>query len=109
MVCLLCSVNTGETAVGKGGATLKHFKWDKMYLYWGVTAFLVIAGGILFYLLIKNLAWFGTALGALAGILSPFIWGLVIAYLLYPLLKIYNRNLFLPLCRFLFRKICRFL
>lgn len=93
-----------EPAAGANGGThMKHFKWDKVYLYWGVTAFLVIAASILFYLLIRNVTWLGGALGALLRILSPFIWGLVIAYLLYPLLKIYNRSLFLPLCRLLYR------
>lgn len=27
-----------------------NFKWDKKYLYWGVTAFLVIAAAIVFFL-----------------------------------------------------------
>ena len=26
-----------------------NFKWDKKYLHWGVTAFLVLASAILFY------------------------------------------------------------
>ena len=30
---------------------MKRFRWDKKYLYWGVTAFLVIAAAILFYML----------------------------------------------------------
>ena len=27
-----------------------NFKWDKKYLYWGVTAFLVIAAAFVFFL-----------------------------------------------------------
>ena len=83
---------------------MKRFRWDKKYLYWGVTAFLVIAAAILFYLIVNNLGWLGGALKRLGEILSPFVWGLVFAYLLFPLLKIYSRHLFTPLSRWLFRK-----
>ena len=83
---------------------MKHFRWDKQYLYWGVTAFLVIAAALVFHLLLSNLSWLGETLGRLLEILSPFIWGLVFAYLLFPLLRIYSRNLFTPLFRWLLRK-----
>lgn len=73
------------------------FNWDKKYLYWGVTAFCVIAGSILFYMALAYLPAIGTALGALGRILSPFIWGLVITYLLSPLYKALYRGAFLPL------------
>ena len=78
---------------------MKNFRWDKKYLHWGVTAFCVIAASILFYMLVSNLVWLRNALRDLGTILSPFIWGLVIAYLLYPLLKIYSQYLFTPLCK----------
>ena len=83
---------------------MKRYRWDKKYLYWGVTAFLVIAACILFYLIVNNLGWLGAAFKRLGSILSPFIWGLVIAYLLYPLMKIYQRYLFTPLAGLIFRK-----
>ena len=50
-------------------------------------------------MLVSNLVWLRNALRDLGAILSPFIWGLVIAYLLYPLLKIYSQHLFTPLCK----------
>lgn len=83
---------------------MKYFRWDKKYLYWGITAFLVIVACILFYMLVSNLGWLREALHHLGMILSPFVWGLVIAYLLYPLMRIYQRSLFKPLCRRLFKK-----
>ena len=83
---------------------MKRFRWDKHYLYWGVTAFVVIAACIVFYMLASNLGWLRNALRQLGGILSPFVWGLVIAYLLFPLMKIYSRWLFTPLCWLLFKK-----
>lgn len=82
---------------------MNRFRWDKKYLHWGVTAFCVIAACIIFYMLVSNLAWLRGALRRLVTILSPFVWGLVIAYLLYPLMKIYSRWLFTPLCRLIFQ------
>ena len=83
---------------------MRRFRWDKKYLYWGMTAFFVIAACVLFYMLVSNLSWLGGALHQLGVILGPFVWGLVIAYLLYPLMRIYKRSLFGPLCRHLFKK-----
>ena len=73
------------------------FNWDKKYLYWGVTAFCVIACSILFYMALAYLPTIGTALKALGRILSPFIWGLIICYLLSPMMNFMENRLFLPL------------
>ena len=73
------------------------FNWDKKYLYWGVTAFCVIACSILFYMALAYLPAIGTALKTLARILSPFIWGLIITYLLSPLYSGLYLGFFLPL------------
>ncbi len=82
----------------------RHFRWDKKYLHWGVTAFCVIACAILFYMALSYLGLLGRGLKSLARILSPFIWGLVIAYLLNPLVKILQKRVFGPLSRKLFAK-----
>ena len=84
--------------------TMKRYRWDQKYLHWGVTAFVVIAASILFYAFVNNLAWLRGALRTIGGILSPFIWGLVIAYLLYPLMKLYSRSMFLPLSHWILKK-----
>ena len=83
---------------------MRRFRWDKKYLYWGVTAFLVIAAAILFYMIVNHLSWLGKSLHHIGTILSPFVWGLVIAYLLYPLMRIYQRGIFTPMWKFLLRK-----
>ena len=75
----------------------RMFNWDKKYLYWGMTAFCVIACSILFYMALAYLPVIGTALKTLARILSPFIWGLVITYLLSPLYSGLYLGFFLPL------------
>lgn len=76
---------------------MKWFKWDKKYLKWGVTAFFVIAASIVFYMLLHYVNGLMGALKSLINILSPFIWGLVIAYLLKPLMMFYQRKLFDPM------------
>ena len=61
------------------------FKWEKKYLHWGVTAFLVIVSSILFFLLLNRLDVVAGAIGFVLNLLMPFIIGLIIAYLLSPL------------------------
>ena len=82
----------------------RHFRWDRKYLYWGITAFCVIAAAILFYMALRFLPDLRKALGKLLKILSPFIWGFVITYLIAPLMKLLERSVFGPLCRKLFAK-----
>lgn len=82
----------------------RRFNWDKRYLYWGVTAFCVIAAALLFYFAVGNITVFGSAVSRLVSILAPFIWGLVICYLLSPLMRSVENRLFLPLARKLYRK-----
>ena len=76
----------------------RHFKWDKKYLYWGITAFCVVACAILFYMALNYIGVVGRAIKTLVRILSPFIWGLVITYLLTPLVRTLQNRLFDPLC-----------
>ena len=82
----------------------KPFKWDKKYLYWGITAFCVIACAVLFYMALNYLPLLGRGLATLVKILSPFIWGLVITYLLSPFMKLVERGVFRPLAARLYRK-----
>ncbi len=82
----------------------RHFHWDKKYLYWGVTAFFVVAASILFYMALNYLPILRTALGKLVHILNPFIWGLIFTYLLAPLMRSLEKNCFRPLGRKLHTK-----
>ena len=65
----------------------RRFRWDKKYLYWGITAFCVIAAAIVFYLALSFLPVIGGFLKKLLKILSPFAWGLAITYILAPLMR----------------------
>ena len=82
----------------------RPFKWDKQYLYWGMTAFCVIAASIFFYMALRDLPNIGKWIGGVVRILSPFIWGLAISYLLMPVTRSMEKNIFLPLSRQIFKK-----
>ena len=71
----------------------RRFRWDKKYLYWGITAFLVIAAAAVFYMLLQHLSDLKSGWNKIMTILAPFIWGLVIAYLLLPLTRSIERLL----------------
>ena len=81
----------------------RHFRWDKKYLYWGVTAFCVIAAAILFYMALNYLPLLRQGLASLLHILSPFVWGLVICYLLTPFMRLVEKKLFGPLSKKLYK------
>lgn len=74
------------------------FHVDKKYIAWGITAFCVIAASILFYYLLFHMGNVKTSIGAAAKICMPIIDGLVIAYLLAPVVNHMEYDLFFPLC-----------
>ena len=94
----------GRNGLRKEPAMRRQLHWDKKYLYWGMTAFFVIAAAILFYMALNYITLLGKALKRIVGILSPFIWGLVLTYLLLPLMRLLDGKVFGPLCRKLFAK-----
>ncbi len=85
----------------------RQFKWDKKYLHWGITAFCVIAASILFYMALRYLPAMGRGIKALAKILSPFIWGLAISYLMMPAMRLFEEKALLPLFEKMFKKSTR--
>lgn len=70
------------------------FKWDKSYFGIGLTAFIVIACSILFYLLINRFDVIWDGINFVLRILMPMIAGMVIAYLLNPLLNFFEKTCF---------------
>ena len=73
------------------------FKFDKKYLYWGITAFLVIAAGILFYYILFHGASLSSGLRSFIGISMPIIDGFVLAYLMTPVLNKIEKCIIKPL------------
>lgn len=65
------------------------FKWDKKYLYWGVTAFSVLVAGLLLYYVLFRMDTIFNGFKKIYGILMPIIFGGIIAYLLDSGYQIY--------------------
>ena len=62
-------------------------KFNKKYLYWGITAFLVIACSILFYYVLFHPSSFTGGVRKIINISMPIIDGFVLAYLITPILN----------------------
>ena len=70
------------------------FKWDKKYLHWGVTAFIVIVCSILFIYALFNPQSISNIVDKIFSVFFPFIIGLVLAFLLNPVINILDGILF---------------
>lgn len=64
----------------------KHFQ--STYFKWGATAFLVIALSIVFFFMVYRYEGLQRGLAVIGSILAPFVYGLVMAYLVYPLYNV---------------------
>ena len=69
-------------------------RFDRKYLNWGLTAFLVICGVLVFYDTIFRNSVLFEYLNKLIGILSPVCYGFAMAYLLTPVVNWFERKLF---------------
>lgn len=70
-------------------------KLDKKNIEWGITAFLVLAAGALVVMLGTHLSQIFGAVRMVFTILSPIIYGLIIAYLLNPVMKFLEEKVIL--------------
>ncbi len=82
---------------------MKNFKWDKKYLYWGVTAFCVVVTSIAFFWMLNSWAGIRRIAGLIVDALMPVIYGFLIAYLLNKIMVVLEDKLFLKL----FLKLCK--
>jgi len=73
------------------------FRWDKKYLYWGITAFLVVAASIIFFVAATNYKNVLAYIGSVLQMLTPVFWGFAFAYLLTPVENFYEKKCFRPL------------
>lgn len=72
------------------------FRLNNKFFRWGITAFLVIAGGILFYYLMFHGSNIRNGFMTVTNILMPVVFGLVIAYLLTPILNFVENKMLIP-------------
>lgn len=71
-----------------------HFRWDKKYLYWGFTGFIVLACSILFYYVVFHNEQFSGIIKNVINICFPIIVSLIIAFLLCPMINWIEKNVF---------------
>ena len=73
------------------------FKWlGEKNVKIGVTAFLVLIACVIAVFLFYNLGNIFTVIGEFLSIFTPLIIGLVMAYILNPIVGIVERNIFAP-------------
>ena len=73
------------------------FKFDKKYLHWGITAFLVIAASILFFYILFHGSNLSSGISSFVSIAMPIIDGFVLAYLMTPILNKIEKCIIKPL------------
>lgn len=76
----------------------KKDRFANKYFCWGLTSFAVVAASLCFYYVMFHLSNITNALGAAAHVLMPVMFGLIMAYLLTPVLNYIEHNIFMPLC-----------
>ncbi len=69
-------------------------KMNNKYIYWGLTAFCVLSGVILVFFAFYRWGYILEFLKTIFRILTPFIYGLVLAYLLNPIVKFLDIKIF---------------
>lgn len=73
------------------------FRWDKKYLYWGITGFVILAAAILFYYLVFHTTKMLEIISSFFKICSPIIYGFILAYLLTPICTFFERKILYPI------------
>ncbi len=73
-------------------AEMKFFRWNKHYLGWGLTAFIVIIASVIVATMLVNIESIGKGIGNFLSAISPIIYGMVIAYLLAPVVSFFERR-----------------
>ncbi len=72
------------------------FRWENKYLHWGVTAFCVIAASLLFYYGIFHMRSLISGIKIFFSIMAPIIYGVIIAYVLSPLVTFLEDSVIYP-------------
>ncbi|MCR5458947.1 MAG: AI-2E family transporter [Acetatifactor sp.] len=77
---------------------MKKWNWNNKYIGWGITAFLVITASLGVYYLMFHSSRLFENISRIFNILMPVMFGLIIAYLLTPVLDYFEIRIFTPLC-----------
>ena len=74
-------------------------EFEEKHVKWGTTVFLVVCACILVFFAVYRFDMLSQIIGKAAAILTPFIYGLVFAYLLCPVYNVTTRNMYALLNR----------
>lgn len=77
-----------------GEAVLLKIHWNRKYTTIAVYAFLVIAASILFAVFVGNFGMFLSGVSFFLSLISPFLYGFAIAFLVNPVMKFCERVFF---------------
>lgn len=72
------------------------YRWDNKYLHWGITAFCVIAASMLFYFGIFQMHQLVAGIRKVLSVLTPVIYGAILAYLLCPIVNFIESHVVFP-------------
>lgn len=72
------------------------FRGDRKYLYWGMTAFAVIGGGLLVYYCLFHGTKISSVLDRIFAICFPIIVGFCLAYLITPIINSIEHRILIP-------------
>ncbi len=76
-----------------------RIKIDKKYLFWGITAFLVVGASILLAYFIFNGNRISSGFDTIVTVAMPILYGMILAYLFTPLVNGFEKKLFFPLMK----------
>lgn len=79
------------------------FPWDNKYKAWGLTAFVTIVASIIFFVILYRWEAVSDVISLLTKSVAPITYGLILAYLLNPLMNIIEGYAMYPLFKKLFK------
>ena len=84
----------------------------KEHMQKGMTAFIVVAAAMIFFFVLLRFSNISEFFGKIANVTLPIIYGFVIAFLLNPIMKFIERNLYKPMSKMItnptaVKKICK--
>lgn len=80
------------------------YRWDKKYLYWGVTVFLTVCACLIVFVSVTNFQLVAGFFRGITDTFMPVIYGFAFAYVLSPVMNFFEKKCFRPLYKKIFRK-----
>ena len=78
--------------------------WEKKHLCWAIILFATIAASVLFFMVLQRWEVFWNIISMILGSLEPITFGLIMAYLLNPLMMLIENKIVGPLLKLAFKK-----